>query len=413
MASLKIIALSAFCFQLALLSEPPCVMELECAECVPENMPVVTSHRAANGSVRARAGEEARAGVRGRQVLAYPLHESLRAVCEAGRYRVALDRKLRHLLELGCQESVFEDVLHQVDRCGAPYQGRAYQMREPITGTVRHLATVCYDEDRAVAIRMHVTNAARNHLQLPPHEDHTAPLSLLGNFNHMFDAKTRHDAEKLYSDDARMNRRLHELFKHDKYSFAAQKLTSANLLSKHYFEDQNMRVTDFVSNKVAVWESVAEGNLRHLQRDVAKLLEMARPHEELEVYAGTHGVLSLRTGHARAEVFLRAARRFPVPRFVWTAVVARARRAGVALVLLNDPFVAVSEVRAAVFCDSACGGVAWLHELRRHRNYECPLQGLVFCCHLHNFTSVVSEMPLDEVQVDAGVAGMLNNNLFV
>lgn len=89
-------------------------MELSCAECVPDNMPLVTSHRAANGSLRAEPGDEVTLACGGGKFLAYPLLDTLVAVCEAGRYRVRRDRALRHLLDLGCQESIFEDVLHQV-----------------------------------------------------------------------------------------------------------------------------------------------------------------------------------------------------------------------------------------------------------------------------------------------------------
>lgn len=301
----------------------------------------------------------------------------------------------------------------QIENCGQPLQGRAYQMHEASSRhTVRHLATVCFDEDRAVAVRMHMSNTPRNTLLLPTHSDQSAPLSILGNFNHMFDAKTRHDAEQLYSDDVRLNKRVHELLKHDRFSFADQTLTSAKLLSSHYFEEQNMRATEFVSNRAAVWRSVAKGNLQHLQHDVAKFLKLTRPHAEVDVYTGTHGVLELRSGHSRTEVFLKAGKRFPVPKYIWTVVHAKQANKAVAVVLLNDPFVAVSEIREAVFCESACSRVPWLHELRRNRNYESPVYGLVFCCSLHNFTSVVTEMPANIINVPAGNAGLLTE-LFV
>lgn len=89
-------------------------MELECAECVPDNMPLVTSHRAANGSLAVPAGDELTLACGGGKFLAFPLRDTLTVQCEAGRYRVRDDHSLRHLLELGCQESIFEDVLHQV-----------------------------------------------------------------------------------------------------------------------------------------------------------------------------------------------------------------------------------------------------------------------------------------------------------
>ncbi|XP_063827983.1 uncharacterized protein LOC135077380 isoform X2 [Ostrinia nubilalis] len=388
--------------KLAVTTDPPCIIDLQCEECIPDNMPLVTSHRAANGSLVAASGDELAlsCGARGK-FAAYPLHGALAAACEAGRLRVRHDRALRHLLELGCQESVFEDVLHQVEHCAPPSQGRAYQVQDGARG-VRRLATVCFDADRGVALHARASNAR----PAPVPAAAAAPLSLLGNFNHLFDARTRLDAERLYADAARLNRRLRALFEPDGVAFAHQELAAAELLSGLYFEDQSARVAALASNKVGVWRSVAEGNLRALQRDVAALLRAARPRA-LRVVAGTHGVAWLRAGGGRRAVWLGAGR-FPAPRYVWTAVLDAARRRGLALVVLNDPFVAVSEIREAVFCESACARVPWLRELRRNRNYETPLYGLVFCCSLGDFSSVVTEMPRDIVEgVTRGAEGML------
>lgn len=371
-------------------------------------MPLVTSHRAANGSLRLADGDALQLSCGAGRFLAAPTAAALAARCRAGRY-VALGRLL-HLRELGCQQSIFEDVLHQVDDCGN-LQGRAYLMHET-GGRARHLATACFDADRGVATRLQTTAGPGS--AEPAHSHASAPRSLLGNFNQMFDSATRLAAERLYSDDVRLNRRLHELLRHDHYSFADQTLTSGKLLSSRYFDDQFMRVTDFVSNKVAVWSSVAKGNLHHLHQDVARFVESRREQEEVEVLAGTHGVLSLRTGGAggaggagdaggaggaggtgsgRTDVYLMAGGRFPVPRYVWTVVHARGSRRAVALVVLNDPFVAVSEIRAAVFCASSCSEVGWLRGLRAQRRYESAVYGLVFCCSLRDFAAHVSGLP--------------------
>ncbi|XP_026734082.1 uncharacterized protein LOC113498309 [Trichoplusia ni] len=394
-------------FHVAHFTEPWCEIELSCAACVPEAMPRVSGAAAAGGALRAAPGAELGLACGGGAFLAYPARAALRVRCEAGRYRVLHDQQLRHLLDLGCQESVFEDVLHQVENCGSPLQGRAYQVRESNSRAL-HLATVCFDEDRAIAVWLHMSNAEHNQLELAPHDEHSAPLSLLGNFNHMFDAKTRRDSERLFSDDAHMNKRLHEMFKHDHYSFAGQSLTSAKLLSSHYFDEQNMQVTDFASNKVIAWKSVVEGNLRHVQRDVSALLARAA-RGSLRVWAGARGQAALRAGGARVPLALRGAGRAPAPRYVWTVLHAPQRRRALALVVLNDPFVAVSEIRDAVFCESACGSVSWLRELRRDRHYESPVYGLTFCCSLANFTDVVTELPRDAIDVPAGREGMLTD----
>lgn len=277
-----------------------------------------------------------------------------------------------------------------MEHCAAPLQGRAIRAREAGVGAPRHLAALCFDADRAVATFARAGNAPRG-LLLPPHEETHAPLSLLGNFQQMFDARTRADARRLFSDETRLNRRLRELLRHERFSLADQTLTAARLMPARYFDEQSARAAAFESNGVLSWRGVAAGNLRHLQRDVARLMRAARP-AALDVYAGTHGVLSLRAGRARRPLFLKPGR-FPVPQYLWTVVHDPATQRALALVLLNDPFVAVSEIRERVFCESACGRAAWLRDLRENRNYEVPVQGLVFCCSVHNFTDVVAELP--------------------
>nr|UYS55129.1 putative nuclease [Diatraea saccharalis] len=393
MGYLPYICLLVLSFRIAEFTEPPCVIDLQCTECMPDNMPMVASHRAVNGTVVVGSGDEALLSCGGGKFLAYPLWDTLAAVCEAGRYRLRHDHALRHLLDLGCQEDMLEDVLHQVPECAAPLQGRTYRVQER-DGRMRHLATVCFDPDRGVPVR-----AQPRPLHLPPHSDARAPLTLLGNFNHMFDARTRHDAERLYSDDASLNRRLRELLRPARVTLGGHTLTAAGLLAPAYFDDQETRAADFASNKVAVWSSVAEGNLRHVQRDVARLRRRA---PDLQVYAGTHAVLEAR---GAGQLRLRGGR-FPVPRYVWTVAVRGG--AGLALVVLNDPLVAVSEVRRAVFCDSLCGRARWLLDLHRNRNYEVPALGLVFCCSLQNFTALVPELPEALVRdVSLGEEGLL------
>ncbi|XP_037971569.2 uncharacterized protein LOC105391742 [Plutella xylostella] len=403
------------CFAVVVLTEPPCIFELECPECVPDNMPLVTSHRAANGSVAAASGDEVVLACHGGKFLQYPMDELIIAVCEGGRLRVRQDGARRHVLELGCQESVFEDVLHPVENCGPPLQGRAYQFQYLHAHTTGHLATLCFDQDRAIAVRSHACNGKSNLLTMPAHnEQNRSPLSLLGNFNQMFDTKNRNDAEKLYGDDVSLNKRLQELLKHERYTFADQVLTSGKLLSGHYFDDQNARVTEFVSNKLAVWKSVATGNLKNIHKDVAKIMHMTRSHTVLDIYAGTHGVLSLRTGHNHTDVYLKPGQRFPVPKYIWTVVHDKKNHKAAAIVLVNDPFVAVSEIRETLFCESACSRISWLHELRRNHNYETPVYGLVFCCNVHDFTNVVNEMPKNVFKnVHASNDGLLTNFNFL
>ncbi|XP_063363324.1 uncharacterized protein LOC134652090 [Cydia amplana] len=404
MGTLSWIVLSA-CLHLAAFSDPGCVIDLSCRECIPDNMPHVSSHRAVTGAVRLSSGEQVSLVCRGSKFLTWPLQHTVLAVCEGGRYRVQIDNTLRHLLELGCQENIFEDVLHHVDHCAPPYQGRAYQ--SPGARGARHLAALCYDSDRAIPL---AARAAATGPALPPHREQDAPRSLLGNFNQMFDTRTRTDTDQLYSDEKRLNKRVREILRHDPISLSDQELTSATLLSPHYFDDQDTRVADFPSNRIAAWRGIAHGNLRHLHKDVSEVLRHARANSsQLDVWTGTHDIMSFRADSKRVELFLKPGR-FPVPKYLWTLVHDPSQNKAIAVVVLNDPFVAVSEIRSSVFCESMCARASWLKSLLRNRNYESPVYGLVFCCNVHDFSNVVTEMPKAVVaNVPKGIDGLLTD----
>lgn len=139
----------------------------------------------------------------------------------------------------------------QFHDCGAPHSGRAYQTSGG--GRARHLVALCYDTERGITLRARTSTVPA--LPLPAHRHQHVPLSILGNFNQMLDSNTRRDAEILFSDDSVMTRRLDRLLYHHEHNFAGQTLTSARLLDPRYFADQDMRVANFISNKVLLMNS--------------------------------------------------------------------------------------------------------------------------------------------------------------
>lgn len=90
------------------------MIDLRCEECVPDHMPLVTSHAAEDGVLTLEEGARVTLSCGAARLLTEPTRAMLEAVCERGKYRLLHDGSLRHLFELGCQEDVFEDVQHQV-----------------------------------------------------------------------------------------------------------------------------------------------------------------------------------------------------------------------------------------------------------------------------------------------------------
>lgn len=351
-------------------------------------MPLVTSHSAgADGTVRIPHSDSLTLDCRDSRFLAFPKLSVLEARCDRGRLRLRDDLSVRDLLALGCRDPLFEDVEHDVPHCPLPLQGRAYLAPR----SHRHALALCYDAERGLATRVQF---AIGRASLAAHSDRPRPLGrgVLAGLARAIDSTGRREAEALFADDARLSRRLRALLGRESDALAGETLARVELASGRYLSPEEKPAARFVTNAVAAWSSVAEGNWRNLQRDVARLARESR--RSLEVFAGTHDVATLRTesGPPRRELYLRPERRFPVPKYLWTVAIDASARRAIALVVLNDPFVAVSEIRDAVFCESVCGRLPWLKELRRNRNYETPLYGLAFCCAVGNFTRV-TEMP--------------------
>lgn len=334
-----------------------------------------------------RAGEEARLSCGEGGFMVQPGRRDYRVTCRAGRYVPDGETDGRHLVELGCAAAAVRDVRVDAALCPGPGSGREYR-----AGDTR-LLQLCYDEERALPLRASMATVG----DPPEPRRHSRRAGMLASLDGVLAARALSETERLLSDERRLTARLRAL--HGPQP-AGLTLTSAALLPPEYFSDVQVgRAASLLSSRAAVWSAVSGpgGNLRALRRDVSALLRSARAAGvRLRVYSGTHGEQGGRL----------AGDRLPVPRYIWTVVAGEGR--GVALVLLNRPQVAVSEVREAVFCESVCGRLSWLRSLTRDRRYETPLLGLVFCCEVHEFSSQVSEMPLEEVRdVARGAGGLL------
>lgn len=127
-------------------------------------------------------------------------------------------------------------------------------------------------------------------------------------------------------------------------------------------------------------------NLQKLQRDISKL-----QLPNVELYTGTHGVLSLKNNEGeQTEVFLKE-NKFPVPKYFWYVV--KSEEKAVAFVIFNRASISEKERQKDSFCTSKCEELTWLHHLLENKNYRKVESGLVLCCEFNEFRRTVSEMP--------------------
>lgn len=381
---------------------------------MPDFLPVVSSHSTTNGILDIPNGEEVHFSCHESKFVSYPEKNSIKAFCENGVFRILDDNMVTvRLCDLGCQTDHFEDVLHEVEFCPNPYQGRSYQHRH---ATVFHLAEICYDAELGQTTFAHMSLSKDNNIVSKAHiDDQQVKLSILGNFNMMIDKSNKIEAQKVYDNNISINKKLRHMLDSQKFNYADQILVATKLLPSVFFGNQNGRVANFVFNKAAVWRSVAKGNLKSLQDDIVEGFKrnVTNVNETIEIYVGTHEVLSLSVGDRADQhnVYLKPGKKYPVPKYIWTVVYNKHIHKAVALVIVNNPFISISEIRQTVFCPSLCNLVNWTRHLKSSNNYERSAYGLVFCCDIHSFAKIVKNTPNMLSNVHTGERGVLKDGL--
>lgn len=127
-------------------------------------------------------------------------------------------------------------------------------------------------------------------------------------------------------------------------------------------------------------------NFDRLQKDIS-LLDL----KNVDVFTGTHGVLSLKNNDgAQVEIFLKE-NKFPVPKYIWFVV--RSEHKAVAFAILNRASISEKDRQKDSFCASKCEEITWLTNLLEDKNYRKVESGYVLCCEFNEFRRTVNEMP--------------------
>lgn len=386
----------------------PCIIDVDCYDCLPDYLPEVTSHITTDNFVTASHGDTVTFHCHTSTFKAYPAKNLLKAVCNDGNFKIF--EEIKHISELGCQADYYVDISHKVDYCNNSLQGRSFQYQNAVTSNVEHLAEVCYDPEDKRTVFVHMTPQNRNNIEKDQHLHTHNKISMLGDFSKMYDISAKVESEQVYYDDMAMHKKMLTLFGNKKFNFAEQTLTATKLLSPQFFYNQKRRITNFSSNKVAMWRSIADGNFKNIVLDVVNGF-CHNSTDVVEIFMGTHDVLTLPTEHGNQEMFLRPGRRYPVPKFIYTIIYNKSQHKALVLVVLNNPFLSISEVRNTVFCPSICHQVQWLNNLKKNNNYERPTYGLTFCCDMHSFGTVVNDGPNLILNVFAGERGLLKTSI--
>lgn len=299
--------------------------------------------------------------------------------------------------------------MHDVEYCGNPYQGRSYQYENKNISTTQHLAEVCYDSELGRTVFMFMSFHNKNNIVKNNHIDDLGQISVWGSFGKVFDASIKLEAEKIFTNPDLLNRMLKYNLGKNYFNFQDQRIIPTKLLSSQYFQNQNGRVTNFVSNKILMWKSIAESNFKNIQDDITYTFKQnaLSSHQEVDVYVGTHETLILPINNRFSEIYLKPGKKFPIPKYVWTIVHNKNQGKALAIIVINNPFIGISEVKSSLLCPSICHSIKWLNNLKYSNNFERTSYGLVYCCDIHYFTRAFRNVPDITNVVHQGDKGLL------
>jgi hypothetical protein len=130
-------------------------------------------------------------------------------------------------------------------------------------------------------------------------------------------------------------------------------------------------------------------NFEKLQEDISSL-----NLRNVELYTGTHGVLSFESNRGTFhDVYLKEGK-FPVPKYIWYVV--KSENKAVAFAILNRvSMISNSNLhqKDINLCTSRCEEIKWISKLLENSSYNKYENGFVLCCEFNEFRRTVTEMP--------------------
>ncbi|XP_067613399.1 uncharacterized protein [Eurosta solidaginis] len=144
------------------------------------------------------------------------------------------------------------------------------------------------------------------------------------------------------------------------------------------------------------WERIEDG-VRFYARDQSLTLDC---------YTGTWGVSTLPdVNGVPQELYLSFGENnnglIPVPKIYFCVVISRESRKGIVIVGVNNPHLLMEELFADyVICKDVGKGIDWIGW-----NKENPMKGYSYACAVDDFTKVVKDLPLEDLQT-TGLLGV-------
>ncbi|XP_017043460.1 uncharacterized protein LOC108089610 [Drosophila ficusphila] len=164
------------------------------------------------------------------------------------------------------------------------------------------------------------------------------------------------------------------------------------------------QATFFFVNAAPQWQTFNGGNWERVEDSVRKFV--ADENITADCYTGTWGVSTLPdVNGTERELYLDFDENnnglIPVPKLYFRVVVDRESQKGIVLIGVNNPHVDLEQIkREYIVCEDIGNQLTWVSWTK-----EDLKKGYSYACTVEDFTSVVKDLPLDDLQVK-GVLGI-------
>lgn len=183
----------------------------------------------------------------------------------------------------------------------------------------------------------------------------------------------------------------------DELKLRLEKLLSTKevpFLEHRHFIDLTMLQNGQLNSALKLgWNFVVSNGFDHLPNYDSLLNDIMSLNEDtIDIYMGTHSVLSLKSGAHYADIYLLPdEQKYPVSEYLWVAVkTSTGQTAG--FLISNDIDGNESDLTTSAPVESRCPQLHWIKNLLANNSYKKPKNGFVICNQLKYFTEAIPEM---------------------
>uniref|UniRef100_U5ED71 Putative deoxyribonuclease i n=1 Tax=Corethrella appendiculata TaxID=1370023 RepID=U5ED71_9DIPT len=308
----------------------------------------------------------------------FPSEKTLAARCKNDKTLFVNQKEKDFISELSCEVRAIEEIITPVTGCPSTARSIEYGYTNPIVEKSYILGEACYDVKKGQLLFVHTK------LRSPNMVIEELALKIRNKtYLHQEHPTSFYKIElmkALLLDE--LNERLKKTFGPNIPNISSRRFLNEDMLTHKQYQP----ILKLAWNYAITNDEEQLENLDNLQQDIVEFNT-----KNLEIYCGTHGILSLKNNEGeQVDVYLKN-NKFPVPKYLWTVV--RSGNQATAFAVFNRAQISDKDKQKDTFCTSKCEEISWIKTLLQNKQYRKVENGLVLCCELSDFRKTIHEMP--------------------